>query len=146
MVGISLSRVRYILKNMLNVRKISVRWVPHLLTYGQNKQRVEIKFTAPSHGFHNCPKLSRVHYILKNMLNVRKISARLVPDLLTDGQNKQRVERNLKTKCYQIRRLVTGFIHVALTHDNALAHTSAIVTILLQKMKVTVLPHISLFT
>ena len=29
MVGISLSRVHYILKNNLNVRKISVRWVPH---------------------------------------------------------------------------------------------------------------------
>ena len=42
MVGISLSRVHYILKNILYVRKISARWVPHLLTDGQKKQRVKI--------------------------------------------------------------------------------------------------------
>ena len=39
MVGISLSRVHYIVKNILNVRKISARWVPHLLT---DDQMVEI--------------------------------------------------------------------------------------------------------
>ena len=42
MVGISLSRSHYILKNILNVRKISARWVPHLLSDGQKKQRVKI--------------------------------------------------------------------------------------------------------
>ena len=42
MVGISLSRDHYILKNTLNVRKISARWVPHLLSDGQNKHRVKI--------------------------------------------------------------------------------------------------------
>ena len=42
MVGISLSRVHYICKNILNVRKISTRWVPHLLIDGQKKQRVKI--------------------------------------------------------------------------------------------------------
>ena len=42
MIGISLSRVLYILKNILIVRKISARWVPHLLTDGQKKQRVKI--------------------------------------------------------------------------------------------------------
>ena len=42
MVGISLSRVHNILKNILNVRKISSRWVPHLLRDGQKKQRVKI--------------------------------------------------------------------------------------------------------
>ena len=37
-VGISLSRAHYILKNILNFRKISAGWVPPLLTDGQNKQ------------------------------------------------------------------------------------------------------------
>ena len=41
MVGISLSRVLYILKNILNAWKISARWVPHLLTDGQKKERVK---------------------------------------------------------------------------------------------------------
>ena len=36
---------------------------------------------------------------------------------------------------------VTGFKHVRLLHDNAPAHTSAIVTAFLKKEKVTVLPH-----
>ena len=40
--GISPSRVHYILKNILNFRKISARWVPHLLTDGQMKQRDKI--------------------------------------------------------------------------------------------------------
>ena len=39
MVGISLSRNHY---NLKNVRKISARWVPHLLIDGQKKQRVKI--------------------------------------------------------------------------------------------------------
>ena len=42
MIGISLSRVHYILKTILNVRKISAEWVPHLLTDGQKKRRVKI--------------------------------------------------------------------------------------------------------
>ena len=42
MVGISLLRVHYILKNILNTRKISFRWVPRLLTDGQKRQRVKI--------------------------------------------------------------------------------------------------------
>ena len=41
-VGISFSRVHYILKNILNLRKISARWVPHLLTDGQKRQNVKI--------------------------------------------------------------------------------------------------------
>ena len=40
--GISPSRVHYILKNILNFRKVSARWVPHLLTDGQTKQRDKI--------------------------------------------------------------------------------------------------------
>ena len=41
MICISLSRAHYIQKNILNVRKISARWMPHLLTDGQ-KSRVKI--------------------------------------------------------------------------------------------------------
>ena len=44
-------------------------------------------------------------------------------------------------KYYQKRRPATGFKHVGLLHDNAPAHTSAIVTAFLKKEKVTVLPH-----
>ena len=43
-------------------------------------------------------------------------------------------------KYYQKRRPATGFKHVRLLHDNAPAHTSAIVTAFLKKEKVTVLP------
>ena len=42
MVGVSLLRVHWIQKNILNVRKISASWVPHLLSYGYKKPRVKI--------------------------------------------------------------------------------------------------------
>ena len=41
-VGISLSTVHLILKKHLKVGKIFARWVPHLLTYEQNRQRVKV--------------------------------------------------------------------------------------------------------
>ena len=41
-VGISLSTVHLILKKNLKVRKISARWVPHLLTDEQKRQRVKV--------------------------------------------------------------------------------------------------------
>ena len=41
-VGISLSTVHLILKKHLKVRKISTRWVPHLLTDEQKRQRVKV--------------------------------------------------------------------------------------------------------
>ena len=41
-VGISLSTAHLILKKHLKVRKISARWVPHLLTDGQKRQRVKV--------------------------------------------------------------------------------------------------------
>ena len=41
-VGISLSMVHLILKKYLKVRKISARWVPHLLTDEQKRQRVKV--------------------------------------------------------------------------------------------------------
>ena len=39
-VGISLSTIHLILKKHLKVRKFFARWVPHLLTDEQNRQRV----------------------------------------------------------------------------------------------------------
>ena len=41
-VGISLSTVHLILKKHLKVRKISARWVPHLLTDKQDRKRVKV--------------------------------------------------------------------------------------------------------
>ena len=41
-IGISLSTVHLILKMHLKVRKISARWVPHLLTDEQKRQRVKV--------------------------------------------------------------------------------------------------------
>ena len=41
-VGISLSTVHRILKKHLKVRKIFARWVPHLLTDEQNRQRAKV--------------------------------------------------------------------------------------------------------
>ena len=41
-VGVSLSTVHLILKKHLKVRKIFTRWVPHLLTDEQNRQRVKV--------------------------------------------------------------------------------------------------------
>ena len=41
-VGISLSTVRFILKKHLKVKKISARWVPHLLSDEQKRQRVKV--------------------------------------------------------------------------------------------------------
>ena len=44
-------------------------------------------------------------------------------------------------KNYQKRGPTTGFKHVRLLHDNAPAHTSAIVMTFLKKDKITVLPN-----
>ena len=41
-VGISLSTIHLILKKFLKVQKIFARWVPHLLTYEQNRQRDKV--------------------------------------------------------------------------------------------------------
>ena len=59
---------------------------------------------------------------------------------ITGKYYKDVVLKKLK-KYYQKRRPATGFKHVHLLHDNAPAHTSAIVTAFLKKEKVTVLPH-----
>ena len=59
---------------------------------------------------------------------------------ITGKYYKDVVMKKLK-KYYQKRRPATCFKHVRLLHDNAPAHTSAIVTAFLKKEKVTVLPH-----
>ena len=41
-VGISLTTVHLIFKKHLKVRKISARWMPHLLTDVQQRQRVKV--------------------------------------------------------------------------------------------------------
>ena len=60
---------------------------------------------------------------------------------ITGKYYKDVVLKKLK-KYYQKRRPATGFKHVRLLHDNAPAHTSAILTAFLKKEKVTVLPHL----
>ena len=47
-VGISLYTVQLILKKHLKVRKVFARWVPHLLTDEQNRQRVKVTKKAVS--------------------------------------------------------------------------------------------------
>ena len=54
-VGISLSTVHLILEKHLNVRKIFARWVPHLLTDEQNRQRVKVAKKL-LHIFQTCDK------------------------------------------------------------------------------------------
>ena len=63
---------------------------------------------------------------------------------ITGKYYKDVVLKKLK-KYYQKRRPATGFKHVRLLHDNAPAHTSAIVTAFLKKEKVTVLLHSPVF-
>jgi hypothetical protein len=59
---------------------------------------------------------------------------------ITEKYYKDVLLKKLK-KYYKKRRTVTGFKHIRLLHDNAPAHTSAIVLMFLKKEKVTVLPH-----
>ena len=59
---------------------------------------------------------------------------------ITGKYYKDVVLKKLK-KYYQKRCPATGFKHFRLLHDNAPAHTSAIVTAFLKKEKVTVLPY-----
>ena len=59
---------------------------------------------------------------------------------ITGKYYKDVVLKRLK-KYYEKQRLAIGFKHVRLLHENAPAHTSAIVTAFMKKEKVTVLPH-----
>ena len=196
-VGISLSTVHLILKKHLKVRKISARWVPHLLTDEQKRQRVKVAKKLPQmfpkydkkqfanvvtgdetwvHYFVSVRKVSNKIWatkhskrpiIAKRSLGTKKVLyaiffsgegvAITVPvkkgKSITGKYYKDVVLMKLK-KYYQKRRPATGFKHVRLLHDNAPAHTSAIVTAFLKKEKVTVcltplilqtLPHVISF-
>ena len=183
-VGISLSTVHLILKKHLKVRKISARWVPHLLTDEQKRQRVKVakkllqmfpKYDKKQfanvvtgdetwvHYFEPVRKVSNKIWatkhskrpiIAKRSLSTKKVLYAIffsgegvaikVPvkkgKSITGKYYKDVVLKKLK-KYYQKRRPATGFKHVRLLHDNAPAHTSAIVMAFLKKEKVTVLPH-----
>ena len=185
-VGISLSTVHLILKKHLKVRKISARWVPHLLTDKQKRQRVKeakkllqmfpkcmydkkqfasvvtgdetwVHYFEPVRKVSNkiwATKHSKRPIIAKRSLGTKKVLYAIffsgegvaikVPvekgKSITGKYYKDVVLKKLK-KHYQKRHPATGFKHVRLLHDNAPAHTSAIVTAFLKKEKVTVLPH-----
>ena len=183
-VGISLSTVHLILKKHLKVRKISARWVPHLLTDEHKRQRVKVAKTLLQmfpkydkkqfanvvtadetwvHYFEPVRKVSNKIWatkhskrpiIAKCSLSTKKVLYAIffsgegvaikVPvkkgKSITGKYYKEVVLKKLK-KYYQKRCPATGFKHVRLLHDNAPAHTSAIVTAFLKKENVTVLPH-----
>ena len=184
-VDISLSTVHLILKKHLTVRQISARWVPHLLTDEQKRQRVKVaknllqmfpKYDKKqfanvvtgdetwAHYFEPVRKVSNKIWaskrpiIAKRSLSTKKVLYAIffsgegvaikVPvkkgKSITGKYYKDVVLKKLK-KYYQKRRPATGFKHVRLLHDNAPAHTSAIVTAFLKKEKVTVLPHPPVF-
>ena len=183
-VGISLSTVHLILKKHLEVRKISARWVPHLLTDEQKRQWVKMakkllqmfpKYDKKQfanvvtgdetwvHYFEPVRKVSNKIWATKHskrpIIAKRSLSTKKVLYAISSGEEvaikvpvkkgksitgkyyKDVVLKKLK-KYYQKRRPATGFKHVRLLHDNAPAHTSAIVTAFLKKEKVTVLPHL----
>ena len=182
-VGLSLSTVHLILKKHLKVRKISARWVPHLLTDEQKRQRVKVakkllqmfpKYDKKQfanvvtghetlvHYFEPVSKVSNKIWATKHskrpIIAKRSLSTKKVLYAIFSGEGiaiklpvkkgksitrkyyKDIVLKKLK-KYYQKRRPATGFKPVCLLHDNAPAHTSAIVTAFLKKEKVTVLPH-----
>ena len=176
MISISLSRVHYILKNILNI-KISARWMPHFSTDGQKKQRVKIarqllkiflkydekKFENVITGDETCVhyfepvrKVSNKIWATKNskrpVIGKCTLSAKKVLYAIFSGtgaceKGQKRYLKILQTcgieeiEKIQEQYPVTGFIHVRLLHNNASAHTSAIVSDFLQKGKVTVLLH-----
>ena len=177
-VGISLSTVHLILKKPLKVRKISARWVPHLLTDEQKRQRVKVAkkllqmfpkndkkqfanvVTGDEtwvHYFEPVRKVSNKIWATKHSkgpinakrsLSTKKVLYAIffssegvaikVPvkkgKSITGKYYKDAVLKKLK-KYYQKRRPATGFKHVRLLHDNAPAHTSAIVTAFWRKKK-----------
>ena len=174
-VGISLSMVHLILKKHLKVRKISARWVPHLLTDEQKRQRVKVakkllqmfpKYDKKQfanvvtgdetwvHYFEPVRKVSNKIWATKHSKRsiIAKRSKKVLYAIFFSGEGvaikvpvkkgksitgkyyKDVVLKKLK-KYYQKRRPATGFKHVRLLHDNAPAHTSAIVTAFLKKKK-----------
>ena len=131
--------------------------MPHLLTDEQKRQWVKVAKKL----LQMFPKYDKMQFA--NVVTgdetwvhysepVRKVSNKIsgegvalkVPvkkgKSITGKYYKDVVLKKLK-KYYQKRRPVTSFKHVRLLHDNASAHTSAIVKAFLKKEKVTDLPH-----
>ena len=175
-VRISLSKVHLILKKHLKVRKISARWVSHLLIDEQKRQRVKVAKkllqTFPKYDkkqFANvvtgdetwvhyfepvrkvtnkiwATKYSKRPIIAKCSLSAKVLYAIFSGEGVTikmpvkKGKSITRkyyrdvVLKKLK-KYYEKRRPAIDFKHVRLLHDNASAHTSAIVTEFLKKKK-----------
>ena len=77
-VGIPLSTVQLILKKLLKVRKIFARWVPHLLTDEQNRQRVKVAQKL-LHMFPTCDKEQFANVITDVFYfeHVRKVSKKI---------------------------------------------------------------------
>ena len=173
-VGVSLSTVHLILKKRLNVRKISTRCVPHLLTDEQKRQRVKVakkllqmfpKYDKKQFANFVTGDETWVHYFepvrmdsnyiwatrhsKRPLIAKRSLSAfffsgegvaiKVPVKKITGKYYKDLVLKKLK-KYYQKRRPTTGLKHVRLLHDNAHAHTSAIVTVFLKT-----LPHVISF-
>ena len=173
-VGISLSTVHLILKKHLKVRKISARWVQHLLTDEQKRQWVKgakkllqmfpkydkkqfvnvvtgdetcINYFEPVRKVSNkiwATKHSKRPIIAKRSLSTKKV----LYAIFFSGEGvaiKVPVKKgkSITGKYYKdvVLKKVKKYYQKRLLHDNAPAHTSAIVTAFLKKEKVTVLPH-----
>ena len=104
--------------------------------------RFEPRNTANAQ-YYNCQTFLSAKKVLYEIFSDEGVAIK-VPvkkDKSTTGKYyKDKVLKKLK-KYYQKRRPTTGFKHVHLLHDNAPAHTSAIVTAFLKKEKVSVLLH-----
>ena len=139
-------------------RYVLVFIVPHVdIELEDNKQFTWVHYFEPVRKVSNkiwATKHSKHPIIAKRSLSTKKVLYAIffcgegvtikVPvkkgKSITGKYFKDVVLKKLK-KYYQKRRPATGFKHVRLLHDNAPAHTSAIVTGFLKKEKVTVLPH-----
>ena len=71
--GISLLLVRFILKSVSQVRKISTRWIPHALTDNQNLVRVQTAISCNSPKCFQPQSKTWVHYfepVRKKIINM----------------------------------------------------------------------------
>ena len=71
--GISLLLVRFILKSVSQVRKISTRWIPHALTDNQNRERVQTAISRNSSKCFQTQSKTWVHYfepVRKKIINM----------------------------------------------------------------------------
>ena len=132
---------KYDKKQFANVVTVDETWVHYFEPF----RKVSNKIRATKHSGHLI--------IAKRSLSAKKVLYAIffsgegvaikLPEKksksITGKYYKDVVLKKLK-KYYQKRRPATGFKHGRLLHDNAPAHTSAIVTAFLKKEKVTVLP------